>query len=192
VESTETRRRREKLRKQLSWFYRMRRQIETATILKVRRAVPPLYPGMYPPSTLLNQLEAAARKALAALSEIRDSLERYETIGIAVEKARVASLLETIRDCRKEFYRITRIAYAMKEREDERIKRGRERLIELELAGAPERELVETRAAMHEAEIGSRQYAQVIDASRLMQRMVDEGLEGMKESIEAIGLEIPR
>jgi len=190
--SLDTRKRREKLRKQLSWLYRMRREIETATRLKVRRAIPPFYPGMYPPNALLNELEVVARRAVDALSQIRDSLERYETSGIAVEKARVASLLETIKDCRDELYRITKIAYTMKEREDDRIKRGREKLVELELAGAPDRELVETRAAIHEAEIGSGQYAQVIDAARLMERMTSEGLEGMRESIEAIGLEIPR
>jgi len=191
MESPDRRKRKEKLRKQLSIFYRMRRELEMATILKVRRAIPPLYPGMYPPTALMNELAAVARKALDALAQIRDCLERFETTGIDLEKSRVASLLETIEDCQKELYRITRIAYTMKDREEERIKRGREELIQLELTGAPERKLVETRAAMHQAEIGSRQYSEVIDASRLIQSIIREALEGMRESIEAIGLRIP-
>jgi len=190
-DNPDRKRRREKLRKQLSWLYRMAREIELATRLKVRRAIPPLYPGMYLPSRLMEELSAAGRKAIDALSLIRDALERYEATGIDIERARIASLLETVKDSRDEFSRIIKIAYTMKDREEERIKRGREKLAQLELLGAPDREIVETRAAMREAEIGSRQYTEVINAGRLITNIVGEGLEAMRESIEAIGLRIP-
>jgi len=43
---------------------------------------------------------------------------------------------------------------------------------------------------MREAEIGSSQYAQIINSSRLIENIVREGLEGMRESIEEMGLEL--
>jgi len=161
-----------------------------ASLLKVRRAIPPLYPGMYPPTALMNELAAAGRRAIDALTQIRDCLERYETTELDIEKPRIISMLQTIEDCKKEFYLITKISYSMKEREDERIKRGKDELIELELAGAPERKIAEVRTAMRDAEIGSRQYTQIADATRLIGNIIDEGLEGMKESMKAMGVEV--
>lgn len=182
------RKRKETLKKPIPALMREARAIELITKLKVTKAIPPLFPGQYPPSALMNWLNTSGRKAIDTLTLIRNAIERYEESGVPVENERIKSLLKSVEHYRQDFNKIFRIASQMSDVEVDKITRGESRLSELVQSGASERQTFRIRSLINDARVGAEQYSQVMEASRLTENLVHEGLESIKDRLMMMGI----
>jgi len=175
IGNPERKKRLEKLRKKIPLHIRLIREELMRRMLAIRKVITPVYPGQYPYSALVDELHLLGEKATHALIELRTTLERFEVSAIPIEKDKVKSLLDFIKNLRKDLLRLREIAGREAKREEERARRA-------EAEGKP--------AIAEEAKRSAGAYFSLVPIADTLLNLIKEGLEGMRDSIEAIGLSL--